>query len=299
MAWFKKKPTELERLASIADDVQLIAMRRFGARGMPVTVADGTSGVDAVLTTASGDQYPLHNLISRAIAGNLDDVPRLVTHHVDGLVDAAAAPDSDELSDADWLENVRVRLMPAGAATAIGAGYARAFAGGLVELLCLDYPTHISYLSDTALEGRDPVELAAAGRAAVVAEPVGRTLEVEPGVWLVEGNSPYTATKAVAFEHLVGSVLPAAPHGVVFGVPHRHMIVAHAVHGIDSVAAVSKLAKFVVANAVDSAPGGALSSSIYFWYEGTVDVMGWVEDDGSTTISGDGRFGEVLAGFAK
>ncbi|GAB2468573.1 hypothetical protein HD599_000599 [Conyzicola lurida] len=299
MAWFKKKPTELERLAGIADDVQLIAMRRFGARGMPVTVLDGTSGLDAVLTTASGDQYPLHNLISRAIAGDLDDVPRLVTHHVDALVDAAAAPNSDQLSDDDWLENVRVRLMPADAATAVGAGYARTFAGGLVEMLCLDYPTHITYLSDAALEGRDPVELAAAGRAAVIADPVENSQEIDPGIWLVQGNSPYTATKALAFEHLAGSALPAAPHGIVFGVPHRHMIVAHAVDSVDSVVAISRLAQFVVAQATDSAPGGPLSSSIYFWYEGSVDVVGWVKDDGSTTISGDGRFGEVLAGLAK
>lgn len=298
MAWFKKKPNELERLANIVDEVQVIAMLRFSAHGVPVSVVEGTTGMDTVLVSAQGSQYPLHSLIARALEGDLDDVMGLVTSHVDGLVAAEAEPDVDQLSDAEWLELARVRLMPVEAATTVGAQYARRVTDDFAVMLCLDYPSHITYLSDESLNGKDPIELAAAGLAAVMAEPVEAVEQIEPGIWLLQGSSPYTATKVLGLEHLVDSVLPAAPHGVLFGVPHRHAIVAHVVRGMDAVEGVSSLSALVRANATDSAPGGALSTSLYFWHEGVIDVVGAISAEGTMQINGSGRFGTVLANLS-
>jgi hypothetical protein len=294
VAWFKKKPSELERLAGLADEVRDTAIRRFAERGRPVTLVDGTSGMEAVLATADGYSYPLHNLISMVMAGRLDDVQPRVIAHVDGLMDAAAAPSSDELSDADWFTLVRVRLMPNDAATTVSADYARRVAEDFSVMLCLDYPTHVSFVSGGTLGDRDPDALASVGLASVMEEPVDRVAEIDPGVWLIEGQSPYTATKVLGMQHLVGSVLPAAPNGVVFGVPHRHAIVAHAVMGVEAVQAIASLASLVRGNATDSAPGGELSTSLYFWHEGVIDVVGRVGESGRMEIDGSGRLGAIL-----
>jgi hypothetical protein len=297
VSWFKKKPNESERLADIVDEVEVVAMLRFGAHGLPVTVLEGTAGVNTVLVSASGSQYPLNNLILRSFAAPPNEVMELVTGHVDALVAAEAAPDVETLSDAQLLDLTRVRLMPADAAAAIGANYARRVTDDFAVMLCVDYPSHLSYLSDEALGGKDPDELAAAGLAAVMAEPVQSVEQIEPGIWLLQGESPYTATKVLGFEHLVGFVLPAAPHGVVFGVPHRHAIVAHVVRDLDAVKAVSSLAALIAANATDNAPGGALSTSLYYWHEGMIDVVGAIGESGTMQVDGSGRFGTVLQGL--
>ena len=294
MAWFKKKPTDLERLAGLADEVRDTAIRRFAQRGRPVALAEGTSGMEAELVTADGYTYPLHNLITMVMAGRLDDVKHRVFAHVDGLMDAAAAPSTEELSDADWFTLVRVRLMPNEAAATVSADYARHVTEDFSVMLCIDYPTHVSFVSGGTLGDRDPDALAAVGLASVMEEPIDRVVELESGVWLIEGQSPYTATKVLGMQHLIGSVLPAAPNGVVFGVPHRHAIVAHAVVGPDAVQALSALASLVRGNATDSAPGGALSTSLYFWHEGVIDLVGRVGGDSRMEIDGSGRLGAIL-----
>jgi len=294
VAWFKKKPSDLERLAGLADEVRDTAIRRFAQRGRPVALVEGTSGIDAELVTADGYTYPLHNLITMVMAGRLDDVRQRVVAHVDGLMDAAAAPSTEQLSDADWFNLVRVRLMPNDAAATVSADYARHVTEDFSVMLCIDYPTHVSFVSGGTLGDREPDALASVGLASVMDEPIDRVVELEQGVWLVEGQSPYTATKVLGMQHLVGSVLPAAPNGVVFGVPHRHAIVAHAVVGADAVQALSALASLVRGNATDSAPGGALSSSLYFWHEGVIDVVGRVGASGAMEIDGSGRLGAIL-----
>jgi hypothetical protein len=279
VAWFKKKPSEPERLAGLADEVCETAIARFAALGVPVTVLDGTSGMDVILVSDSGS-YPLHNVIARALAGNLDAVNDLVVTHVDRLVEARATPDADALTDADWFDRVRVRLMPIAATVELPADYARRIAEDFVVMLCLDYPTHVSFLSDGTLGGRDPQALASVGLSSVMDEPVESVEELRPGIWLLQGESPYTATKVLGMQRLIGTALPDAPHGVLFGIPNRHVIIAHPVAEEDSVQAIATLASLVVASATDSAPGGALSTSLYFWHEGEIDVVGRFNDGG-------------------
>ena len=88
MAWFKKKPSDLERLAGLADEVRDTAIRRFAERGLAVTVLAGTSGLDTVLVAGDKRRFPLYNLTTNALAGRLEDVQRMVRSHVDGMVDA-------------------------------------------------------------------------------------------------------------------------------------------------------------------------------------------------------------------
>jgi len=294
VAWFKKKPSDLERLARLADEVRDTAIRRFAERGLAVTVLAGTSGLDTVLVAGDKRRFPLCNLTTNALAGRLEDVQRMVRSHVDGLVDAGEVPDSTGLSDAEWLDLVRVRLVPLEAARVLGAEYPQRIAEDLAVMVCLDYPTHISYLSDSSLGGRDPVALAAVGLASVMDEPTEPAEELRPGIWLLEDDSPYTATKVLGMERLLGTVLPEAPNGVLFGLPHRHAILVHPVVGEETVAAASVMMSLIGRLATDSAPGGPISTSMYFWRDGVVDLAGVVGPDGRGQIDGSGRFGQIL-----
>jgi hypothetical protein len=295
VAWFRKKPNELERLAGLADEVRDTAIRRFAERGLAVTVQEGTSGLDTVLVTADRRSFPLYNLTTNALAGRLDDVQRIVRSHVDGLVDAGETPDSTELSDAEWLDLVRVRLVPLEAAQVLKAQYPQRIAEDFAVMVCLDYPTHISYLYDSSLGDHDPVALAAVGLASVMDEPIESAEELRPGIWLIEDDSPYTATKVLGMERLIGTALPEAPNGALFGVPHRHAILVHPVVGEETVAAASVMMSLIGRLATDSAPGGALSTSMYFWHDGVIDLVGVVGLDGRRAqIIGSGRFGQIL-----
>lgn len=296
MAWFSSRSRDRRRESALVEEIVELATMRFAVLQHPVCVLDGTSGPDVVLVDGAGRRYPLFNLVGQARAARLADVMRLVIDHVTALVEALQAAPTESLDDADWLEMVRVRLMPAEAAAAIGAEYPARVGRDLVVMLCLDYPTHISYLADPALGGRDVDELVATGLAAVLAEPFDAVTEFRPGVWHLTGESPYTATRALGMQHLVGSVLPAAPHGVIFGTPHRHSIIAHVLDGSDLVQAVSAVSMLVTANAGEGAPGGALSATTYYWCDGVVDEVGSIAGDGTLRIDASGRVGRMLEG---
>jgi len=294
VAWFKKKPTDLERLAGLVDEVRETAIGRFAKHGLAARVQEGTSGLDTVLVVGDSRIYPLYYLTTHLMSGDLSDVEQYVSAHVDGLVDADNAPDVRALSDADWLELVRVRLVPEYVAHGVQARYAQQTVGELVVVICVDYPTHLSYVSDAALGGRDPLALAALGLASVMDEPVPPAVEIDPGIWLIDDESPYTATKALGMASLVGGVLPAAPQGVLFGLPHRHALLAAPV-GPEVVQTVKTMMSLIIGSAVDSAPGGPLSTSLYYWHEGDFERVGFVADDGGVHIVAAGRFGEVLS----
>jgi hypothetical protein len=296
MGWFAGKRNEGDRSRAFLQAIIDMAVFRFGELGWTVAVAEGTSGMGTELEAANGNRYPLHILMARAAAAPREEVAKLVTDHVTALVDAAnemaLALPTAELSNAQWRELVRVRIMPREAATAIAATYPRPVADDLVVMLCLDYPTHVSFLGDGSFGTQNLDELAAVGLASVMAEPIDSVTEVEPGIWMIEGESPYIASKVLDLGALVGTVLPDAPYGVVFAVPHRRAILAHVVTGADSMQEAARLATMAVANSGDEAPGGGLSPLGFFWHGGTIDVAARRRGDG--TVLFQGRFGDLM-----
>jgi hypothetical protein len=300
MGWFTRGSGESRKTAALLTEITELAIMRFAVLGVTARVAEGTAGMDTELVTDDGNRYPLHNLMARARAGRLADVMRLVIDHVTALVDAAnesaLVGPAEELSDEQWTDLVRVRLMPEEAATSVGATYPRPVAGGLVAMLCLDYPTHVSFLGDGPLVGRDLDALAATGLAAVMAEPVGSITEIEPGIWVLDGESPYTATKVLDLGRLIGTLLPEAPLGVAFGVPHRHVIIAHVVTGRESIQQIARLTAMTASLAGPDAPGGGLHASSFYWRDGVIEPAATQGADGSIGVDGSGRLGELLAG---
>lgn len=273
-----------------------LAVVRFRARGLNVFTMPGTSGAETVLIDQTGRQFPLHNLVAHAITKpwGSEDLVDAVVAHVDAVIAAASAPPPSDLPDDQLLQRVRIRLMPEGIRRTMSVNYARPFAPGLIVVLCVDNPTDISFLTDDLLAGRDVAALFNAGFLNVLAEPTDAVHEPAPGVQTILGDSFFTASKVVGMSRLVGTELPAAPRGVVFGVPHRHLLYAHVVAGPGLIPAVNAIATLVAGNATQDAPGGPISTKIYYWRDGVVDEIGSADPDGVVRMAPSERFVQVM-----
>ena len=252
--------------------------------------------MDTVLADGHGHQFPLRNLMAHLVplSPDTDEYHEFLIAHIDSSVAAISGPPVTELSDAEWFDRVRIRMLPAGARDELSATYAQNLTPGLEVVLCIDSPTSISYVSDADLAGRDVRASFDAGFRNVLAEPVDENMEIAPGVHMLAGDSMFMATKAIGLGSLAGSVLPEAPHGVIVGMPHRHLLLAHAVTGAASVTAIGELATIVAQQAGDDAPGGPLSSAVYFWKDDVFENVGGPDESGTIQIRPTDRLMAVL-----
>lgn len=296
MALFgKRKSNESERFGP-EDNIVLLATMHLYNRGIEATVVPGTEGVDTVLVDQHGRLFPLCNLMAHLmpLSPMSDEFQEYLRDHLDAVVEALSAGSIDELSDDEWLQQVRVRLLPESARADIPAAYAQSVAPGLVAVLCIDSPRSVAYVTDSHLEGRNVRSLFDAGFRVVMAEPIDQNGEISPGVHLLAGPSVYIATKVIGIASLLGTVLPDAPDGVIVGVPHRHLLFAHPLAGASSVEAIGKLATAVAAEANDDAPAGPLSAAIYFWKDGVFESVGGADATGKIQVRPSDRMMESL-----
>lgn len=296
MALFgRRKQQESDESGAIDNIVVLTTMRLYN-HGLEATVVPGTEGVDTVLVDQHGHQFPLRNLMAHLVplSPMTDDFHDYLTEHVDSVVAALSAPSIEQLSAEEWLQQVRVRLLPESARVDIPAAYAQSVAPGLVAVLCIDSPHSVAFVTDADLEGRNVRALFDAGFLSVMAEPIDQNEDVGDGIRVIAGSSIFIATKMIGIRSLLGSVLPEAPHGVIVGVPHRHLIFAHPISGPSSMAAIGQLATMVAAEANDDAPSGPLSTAIYFWKDDVFETVGGPGEGGKIQIWPSERMMESL-----
>ena len=300
MALFgKKKPKVNREGLEVVMAVTAFAIARLKALGIDADVKAGTDGFQTELVDTEGRDYELTDLFSRVKALPAAAINPIVVEYIDALVDAMGGPSSAELTDEQLLERIRVRLQPEAIAQEPGFGYARPVARGLVAVLCIDHPATIEYVTDDFLVGRNLVQLFNAGFVNVMAEPIEHTSQPVANVTRIMGDL-FTATKALGMSQLIGSVLPAAPHGVLFTVPHRQVLYAHAVSGPLTVQAIDDLGVLLRGNIGEDAPGGPLGTFIYYWRDSVIDVVAGFNAEGTLQVDGSGRFGtrlqELIAG---
>lgn len=207
---------------------------------------------------------------------------------------AAESRGPQALSTDELFAAVRVRLLPASSSAELGLAYARQVAPDLVAVLCVDYPDHIEYLTNEIVAANDATALFNAGYRSIMAEKFDVADEFSPGIWALVGDSHFTASKAMGLGQLIGSVLPAAPNGVLFAVPHRHMIFAHMVNAENTVQAVTTISGLAAQYAAEENVGGPISDSTYFYNDGVIDLVSYRTADGGVQVLGSSRFGEKL-----
>jgi hypothetical protein len=300
MALFGKKKPKVDRTGlEVVFAVTAFSIARLKALDIDADVKPGTAGFETELVDTDGRVYNLQPLFQRVSSLPPAGINPLVVEYIDALVDALGGPPSTELTDEQLLERIRVRLQPEGIAKEPGFSYARPVTTGLVAVLCIDHPATIEYVNDEFLVGRNVVQLFNAGFTNVMAEPIEHTSEPMPGITRFIGDL-FTATKALGMSQLIGSVLPAAPHGVLFAIPHRQVLFAHVLTGATAIQAVDDLGVLVRGNIGEDAPGGVLAPYIFYWRDSVIDVVAGFTAEGKLQVDGSGRFGtrlqELLAG---
>ncbi|MFJ2979379.1 hypothetical protein ACIPEP_11020 [Curtobacterium sp. NPDC087082] len=304
MGWFGRKQDD--RHDEPAPTLVVLAQRALAERGMETTV-EVPAGEQARLVGTDGRVFLLENLAAQVHGETPDVQADMVAEHFDRMIQAYSEPAPEELGADELRQRIRLRILPdpsADGGTGLGAGpsdptdldYARPFAPGLVLGLCVDYPTMVSTLSGPTLPrlalGID--ELFAFGQLGTDDEPVDEHAEIAPGVFIVEGESLFVASKAVNLPALFG----AAGFGTVFAIPHRHLLLAVPIRDASSITSVQMLAGLVVQVLTDGEhglPGGVLSPLLYFSRNGRVSaVSGFDDETGAMRIEVDERFQEAL-----
>jgi hypothetical protein len=222
-------------------------------------------------------------------------------HHRDAAATLISdAPALESLDAAALRAQVRSRLL-ADLDDVVDLSYARPFAPGLVEALCIDFPNSVATVGAEALcRLALPVdELFEAGRRNTDAEPIEEHGLLAEGARFLTGGSLFIASKAANFGALVPAVIGEAPLGVVFGVPNRELLVYAVLSGPESVQPVNALLHFVDEYTHDSSrlnPGGVLSTELYHWApDRHVERIGGRGHDGQTlVIEARGAFAAAL-----
>ena len=137
-----------------------------------------------------------------------------------GRIAEQSVTDPDELR-----QRVRTRIIPADLAANPHLSYARPFPGGLALALCLDFPNTVITVSNGHLE-KYPIgldELYHYGQINTDNEPIDEHTTCGPFTGIA-GESLFIASKAAHIASLVSTLHIDAPHGLLFAIPDRSVL---------------------------------------------------------------------------
>ena len=191
--------------------------------------------------------------------------------------------DDPAIAPADMAALARPQLWPMEAVEEVGdALIAREVTEDLAAVLSVDLPTSVHAVRPEDIEATGLGEDELWERALAQlddGEPIERTLlDDDELVVVLVSDSHFLASRLLALEELVGAV---PPHGVLIGVPHRHMFVVHAIYDATVLEAMNLMAPFVVQH-FEEGPG-SLSAHLYWWHDGEIERLVVDDDEGSIT----------------
>lgn len=137
-----------------------------------------------------------------------------------GRIAEQSVTDPDELR-----QRVRTRIIPANLAANPHLSYARPFPGGLALALCLDFPNTVTTVSNGHLE-KYPLsldELYHWGQINTDNEAIDEHTTCGPFTGIA-GESLFIASKAAHIASLVSTLHIDAPHGLLFAIPDRSVL---------------------------------------------------------------------------
>ena len=137
-----------------------------------------------------------------------------------GRIAEQSVTDPDELR-----QRVRTRIIPADLAANPHLSYARPFPGGLALALCLDFPNTVTTVSNGHLE-KYPIgldELYHWGQINTDNEAIDEHTTCGPFTGIA-GQSLFIASKAAHIASLVSTLHIDAPHGLLFAIPDRSVL---------------------------------------------------------------------------
>lgn len=227
-------------------------------------------GTDALQVTEPEQRVlGLHNLAQeyRLVRAAGGDAAAAIRTHFDNLLSA----DSQELpADFETVRpQLRMRLVaPDYVADVPAPPLARVLADDLIAVLAVDTPTavHLPGREEVERWGREESELWEAALVGVRREKglATRVHEIDGArITTLTGDSFYTATWALWAGELDP---PAADHGALVAVPHRHAVLVHALRDVTALRALQHMP--VMAESLYREGPGSISPSLY-WLRGT------------------------------
>ena len=285
MGIFTKKRTEPEKRA----ELERLLVAEFTARGITgELVRDPDDPLNTQLRHGNG-AFGFSNVMILALPEPERLWKQIVRDHVHRMTSVQKKPD---LRDSSTHDQLRARIMAEDVRPMIPVEYAKPFAAGLIEMLCLDLPETVTTLNDSDLAGLDLEAVRATARRNLRREPLERT-QVAPGILLFGGPSFFVASQLLDPE-FARLHLGATPRGYVAAIPDRHSLFVHVITGPESITAIGQLASFTSALDRDHRPGGFLSPHLYFLHDSTRQQITDYGPDAQLTIVADGAFLDAI-----
>lgn len=294
MGLFRRRGSEqlpVDRVGWVASTARGV----FAERGIETTIEHGGQPEDVALIGVDNQRYPLFNAIAKTRGATVEQARQIVTVHVNNLIDARNAPHPEDMSADELRARVRTRIIPGGESRPLEPTfhYARPFTDELIVVLCVDFPTTVTFISDAHLDGLalGLDELYLFGQVNTDREPIDDRFEPMPGIHVIVGESLFVASKAAHLPAAFG----AAPLGTLLTLPHRHMLMALPVTGPDTLAAVENLVALtrrVLSQGLP--PGGVISADVLFSRNHEVSRVSSTDEHGTTSLVVDVRLQEAL-----
>lgn len=277
--------------AADADHLTDLARREFDAVGIQVE-PDGQGALVAEHAT-----YGLGNLA--ALAGGL---PRrrwrkLVRAHVQTILDA-----EDDSSDDSEDGILYFKLRPLDHIDT-PPRYAPEVLPGILLVSAVDHPTHVrELLSDDHLDeygGWDEAYRTGLANLRELPDPEHTSMQGirnDPAteVHLFATDDFFGASRIAILPELLGSIGIERPsHGVLIGIPNRHLLTVHVVSGDGLLAALRTMIK--IGHAEHDGREGAITPEVFYRAaDGETQQLTWTTDEQSVQLRVSGRFAEVL-----
>lgn len=263
--------------------------------GLGVIVAPAAS---LELVAVDGTRYYLKTLLSKCQQEPDTRWPHIVYDHFTAAgVCAPPEPARDRVAD-----HIRVQVAPPHTAGQRDPKllHAKPIASDIdtaVPLagLLLDSSGTEAGTGEPAVAGRDADELWTLASANTAAEPIDHRNRLERNdivIDVLEGESPFVASKIAVMSYLVASEIGPAPYGVLIAIPDQHMI---AFHRLTSAANALFTGYLMIDFAGHFAERGRapVTREIFYWYDGQMQQLTRTDPKGVTDLHLTGAFEQV------
>ena len=272
-----------------------LARQSFAEQGIE-TVPDG----EGSLVASDDRRYGLGNLATGAAVTARGDWPGLVDGHVFATLAVDRTPDPQSLDEIRSLVLPRLRLR---ADLPEGATYPTEVLPGVVALLAVDYPTHVSELLDdglvTQLGGWSGIEPTALANLRALPPLTHEVVAADPErdeahVHVLTSDDFFAPSRYLVLDELLPALGVEAPHGLLLVVPHRHLLALHVLAGPDVVMAMQLLLPMAIRE-FEVGPG-PVSPHVYFRPAGggPAQQVTHADGNGNATVRVEGALSDAF-----
>jgi hypothetical protein len=242
--------------------------------------------------------FGLQNIAQMCSQTDRDEWRDLIESHFDCIF--AASDDSNALridvSDFNKVSGrLRSRLYPLSMLNQAVEIIHRPGPEGTLEVVVLDLPTTVRTISRTEarvwrLENEDLFEIGRANlRQSGALKETVVPLQQGVNLHLFAGDSFYAASHALIFNDYAPEQLP---HGALVGIPKRDVLLAHFIHDIGAVEAISSMLQAIIGMHRDGP--GSLSPNLYWYLNGEFITLPYELADDELSFTPPNDFLELL-----